>query len=465
MELAFNCTLYKFSKKRNSTKRPTGGTTFSIELKSPCDIIQPTIVINQANLGLIPNYAYIPQFERYYFVVSQKWENGLWHIGMKVDALATWKTEIGAQALYVTRCSQEYDGQIMDNLYPAKSKPTFSHIDKTSGWNSSDITTGTFVVGVAGQNTTYYTFTYNGLQLFLQYLLGTLYANELTSSWSSVYSDLDWIANPLQYITGITWFPFAYAGPPVSTIRVGYVDVPVAGGEVLGSGLVFFTTTFTPPKHPQATTRGEYLNNAPYSDYSLFYPPFGQIQLDPDIVANTTDLEALVYVDLRTGNATLTILDNDNTVLTSWIHSRIGQPYQTSEIKTQGTFDLAKTVGMIGSMAPAMATGNVAGVATGLISNGTNAIGDYARGKIPSARTLGSQGGMNSLRGDIILQCDFKELVDEDNISRGRPYCKVATINTLAGYIMVSDADVSIPAEVSELEEITQYMEGGFFYE
>ena len=56
-------------------------------------------------------------------------------------------------------------------------------------------------------------------------------------------------------------------------------------------------------------------------------------------------------------------------------------------------------------------------------------------------------------------------LVDEDNENRGRPLCKVRTINTLSGYILVTDADIEIAAMEAEQQEIRSYMEGGFFYE
>lgn len=467
--MAFSITTYQFNKKVNSTKRPSAGDavgTYNAELKDQCSIITPAIKLNIGTTAItIPNYVYVPVWDRYYFVTDIQFERGIWTLRLKVDALASWRTSIGSQSLYVTRAAADYDGAIMDTMYPAKSDSTFTNVIQNSGWETADLTAGTFVVGVAGQNTTYYTFSYAALQLFLQYILGSLYANELAGTWASVYSDLEWSANPLQYIVSINWFPFAYTGTAVSTIRVGFVDVPVAAGEVLGSGLVFFSHAMTPPEHPLAATKGEYLNNAPYADYDLFYPPFGQLQLDASVMANSDSLDLLVGVDLRTGLGTLSVLDNTNTILTSWQQAKVALPYQTTQIMTQGTFDLAKTAGWIGSMAPAMATGDVMGTASGLITGGINAMGDYARGKIPSARTIGSMGGMGSLRGSVALQCEFKNPVDEDNDNRGRPLCQVKTINTLSGYILVSDADIEIAAMEAEQQEIRNYMEGGFFYE
>jgi hypothetical protein len=469
--MAFEVKTYQFNKKVNSTKRPANGTELATYdatvLKDQCSILAPTIKLNiGTTTATIPNYVYIPIWDRYYFVTDIRWERGIWTLSLKVDALASWKTSIGAQSLYVTRAASQYDGKVMDNLYPAKSQPTYTNIIMDSAWNTTDLTTGTFVVGIAGQSTTYYKFGYDALQLFLQYILGPLYADDLVGLWATVYSELQWQANPLQYIVSINWFPFiATPLTGTSTVRVGYVDVPTVCSEVSGSGLVFFSHTVTPPEHPQAASRGEFLNGAPYSSYDLFYPPFGQIDLDATLLANSNSIDLLVGVDLRTGKGTLSVLDNTNTVITSWLHSQVSIPYQTTQIGTQGTFDISKALGMAGSMIPAMASANVSGMASGLISGGVSAVGDYARGKVPSARTLGSNGGMNSLRGSVTLQCEFKLLVDESNQDRGRPLCKVRTINTLSGYIMVSDADIEIAAMEAEQQEIRNYMEGGFFYE
>lgn len=465
--MAFQILTYQFNKKANSTKRPAAGTelgTYSAELKDNCSILAPVIKLNIGTTSAtIPNYAYIPEWNRYYFVTDIQWENGIWTIRLKVDAMATWKTQIGAQSLYVTRAASEYDGKIMDNLYPAKSEPVRVNEIRSTFWQIPDAEDGMFVVGIAGESVTYYQFSLNGLQLFLQYMLGGLYAAELTTNWADVFTSLNWEANPLQYIVSINWFPFNTGTTGLTSIKVGYVDVPVSAGET--TNLVYFSHTITPPKHPDAATRGEYLNNAPYAEYDLYYPPFGQIQLDPSLIGNSSSINLLAYVDLKTGKGTLTVLDNDTSVITSWVHSQVALPYQISQIIPQGTFDLASAINFAGNMAPAMASGNVLGTATGLISGGMNAIGDYARGKIPSVRTVGGVGGINSLVGNLTLQCEFKTLVDEDLENRGRPLCKVRTIGNLSGYIMVSDADIEIPAMEAEQQEIRNYLEGGFFYE
>ena len=152
--MALTVTFYKFEKKKNSTKLPTAPLNSlvynNVELKDDCDIMSPTIVINFAGeYPFIPNYCYIPAFERYYFVNSMRWNKGLWVFGLTVDVLASYKAKIGVQTLYVTRSASASDGTILDSMYPAKSATTFSNIIRTPFWETTNLEDGMFVVGIA----------------------------------------------------------------------------------------------------------------------------------------------------------------------------------------------------------------------------------------------------------------------------------------------------------------------------
>jgi hypothetical protein len=424
------------------------------------------------NLGLINNpaaynYAYIPTFNRYYFIREWTFQNALWYASLEVDVLATWKIQIGASTCYILRSSQEHNGAIMDTTYPATGASTYEESQVTdSPWTTDDIQNGIFVVGIAGQNTTYYLFTYDALQLFFDYLFSDVYAADLTDNWSITYPQLKAQTNPLQYITSIMWMPFISTGTDVSTIRVGWVDVPVAAWRVDGSGLRYGQIDFAVRRHPQSG-RGSYLNNAPYSSYNLFYPPWGTIPLDPDLVANSNTISAIWGVDLRTGQGTLTIgCGNGETVehIMSWTHSQVGLHYQVSQVVNKG-YGIGNTFAPVMSALTSAAVGNLVGAATGAISSTVSQIGDFAASKIPSATTIGSNGGMDSLRGTPALQYEWKNVVSEDNNHRGRPLCENRRIDTLSGFIMVSDADINLSATQEEQSSVRAHLEGGFFYE
>ena len=79
--MGISVNMYTFSKYANSTEQPAGaGTSFDCVLKDTSGVINPTIALKldmSFNVSAY-NYAYIPDFERYYFVREWTWERGLW---------------------------------------------------------------------------------------------------------------------------------------------------------------------------------------------------------------------------------------------------------------------------------------------------------------------------------------------------------------------------------------------------
>ena len=56
--------------------------------------------------------------------------------------------------------------------------------------------------------------------------------------------------------------------------------------------------------------------------------------------------------------------------------------------------------------------------------------------------------------------------VDQDLVEHGRPLCRVEKISDLAGgYVLCRDGDIEAPCTDGELDQISQYLTGGFFYE
>ena len=126
---------WTFSKRKNSTSKPTGNAAFTFSnvlLKDECGIISPVIEIyesaafNPYNL----NYAYIDSFHRYYFVSDWVWIVGRWECRLTVDVLASFKTEIGDADKYILRSAHTYNADIIDSFYPTKNKIT-AKITKT----------------------------------------------------------------------------------------------------------------------------------------------------------------------------------------------------------------------------------------------------------------------------------------------------------------------------------------------
>ena len=110
--------LYTFSKEKNSTVRPSGdGTRFSCILKDSSGTMAPVIKLdiglNNSPSGY--NYAYIPDFRKYYYVSEWVFEDRLWVAYLEEDTLATWRDYIGNQMFYVLRAANGSDGNITDD--------------------------------------------------------------------------------------------------------------------------------------------------------------------------------------------------------------------------------------------------------------------------------------------------------------------------------------------------------------
>ena len=148
--MSFKVDLYTLSKRDNSTKQPTGTPAeYDCILKDGCSIFTPAIKLD---LGLasdpsVYNYAYIPAFGRYYFIEDWFFSDRLWIANMRVDVLATYKTQIGSSSLYVMRAAGANDGDIIDTLYPAKTGCSFASDTKSNPWQAS-----CFVIGVVSAN-------------------------------------------------------------------------------------------------------------------------------------------------------------------------------------------------------------------------------------------------------------------------------------------------------------------------
>lgn len=460
----FEVIFYTFNKKVNSTKRPTEDTSqskYQVVAKDSINIMNPQVILNLST-GNAPesrNYAYIPSFDRYYFVDSWECNRGLWTANLSIDVLATYKNQIGSSSQYILRSSSEYDLSVPDNMYPALTTTSSIRDDAPQSPWVNNVADGMFVVGVVGTATIYYIMTPTIFQAFITYIMSDGYLDALIDGWSTLFPELKAQINPLQYISSIQWLPYPTTTPAsVTTIKVGYVNVvvPIAW-RVDGNSLVHYDHYFTVQRHPQSS-RGNYLNANPWSSYTLFYPPWGQIQLDPDIVANSSRLTCYWYIDLRTGRGTLRVYGgNNHESLMAMVTAQVSVPYQVSQVINSG-LGLTQLLQPVASLL----TGNYLGA----IGSTASAIGSGITGRIPSVKSVGSDGGMNSLHGLPSVLYEFKHIADEDLADRGRPLCKIRTISSLSGYVMVSDSHISISgATRNETSEINTLLEGGFFYE
>lgn len=94
---------------------------FTLEgtLKDDCSIVDPSIVV-AADANIVRfNYAYVVEFNRYYFINDiVALNNGMWTLSMHVDVLMSFKDQFLKLSAFVSRNEKEYDPLLVDDRFP-----------------------------------------------------------------------------------------------------------------------------------------------------------------------------------------------------------------------------------------------------------------------------------------------------------------------------------------------------------
>ena len=462
-----------FSKRNNSTKQPSGsGTAYTVYLKDNVSVLAPVFRIEGIDLTV----TYCQWNGRYYFVRDIVLSNNaIYEVHCEIDPMATWKSAIGSSSQYVLRSASQSDGRIVDMFYPSKKQiiTRQEYVSPLPTW-TYNVNSGYYVVGIVSGSATqsgaasmgtvqYYAFSPSAFNAFSQNIF-------TDANWTNFQTADRYSFNPIQYIASVLWFP---TQPPVSGqvlqgIKVGW-ELIGCTALVMTSLVDFLSYTVTPDDHPQASSRGSYLNAPPYSEYRLSFPPFGDIDIDGSLFSDRTTKTIGIHqrIDYVTGRSVLEVSIATSTGYTgTYILGRrecqFGVSIQLSQIAADRLGLVNDTIGTISGVVGNMLTGNPVGAITGAISG---IISGYQTAQ-PRVSSSGINDSMTSFTlGSHQLNEIYHYIVDEDNADCGRPLCQTKTISSLSGYILCANAEISIAGLPSERDQIVAYMDGGFFYE
>lgn len=460
-----NVQFYKIQKKLNSTYRPpTSGAVLTLQcnLKDGCDVLNPVIIVASTQETVDEfnpsdcNMCRIDPFNDRYYYCKWRVENGYWVAYCSIDVLASWKDEIAASSFYFLRTSTASDGDIIDRLYPAKSTPQVSRVGDQF-WYAGTYSLGTIVMTVIGNDAQTQYFSIDPVQfaVMTEKMFGTF-------DWADLGEEVDeqiakLVTDPFHYITSVRWYPM---GPTtglteVNSINFGYWTVAVSGCYRIGDTHVVTSSskTVTLNAHPQAASRGDFLNHEPFLTAEFFMPCFGRIKLDMNDIAVGTALNVTVSVDHRSGKAELQITQNGN-------------------IKAHATTQIACDVPLndVSVSVPDIVTGGIGGALAAIAGNFLgmlSGIGSSMEAAGGRQETKGAQGSVLAYNGKFQIVEYAYLLVDEDNADNGRPYCKNGTMSGLGeGYYIAENGNVSIMgAYKEETDAIKKALESGVYYQ
>lgn len=462
--MALTVKFYSVSKAVNSTALPTGEPMAEYECRmlDACSILRPVILLNvgpQAN-PTGANYAYIAEYNRYYWVSDWTVNRGQWVATLSIDPLASWKEEIGNTFQYVLRSSSESNPTVQDSMYPATSAATWDSAVPSVNPFAHELGSGEYVIGIVGGSgamgaVSYYVMTPAQFQSFGQKLYGDTSIYDIAAEQIAAFKAQ---FNPLQYIVYCQWFPFALPkGEVLSAVDFGWWQLTTQCYKLPANPIYIVTTEFALPNHPQLS-RGTYLNKSPYSRYDLIYGTFGNVPLDASGLPDTSNrtVNANMQVDLVTGYSILTVTSPGGGTL-AYASGKIGVDISLAQIAVDYKGAAVQAVQTVGA---AIASGG-ASLLTGGLSGISNAIDSL----VPQMRTSGSNGSIADYYIMPRIVCQFITIAAEDNERLGRPLCERRKINTLSGFLQTVDTELQIPATSGEIEMIKSYMEGGMHFD
>lgn len=476
---------YNVNKRENSTALPTGeGIVLSCLYKSPCSLLSPVLILEIE--FPVWNYCYIPSNSRYYFVGDPVWNDGFWEVPLQVDVLASFRTHVLESNLYVVRSESFPNNSVADALRTITSRRATTWAVADSPWEPLQ---GEYVMGIrgGGQSSTgvsYYVLSESQLTELMDSSVfdpttwdytrptdtGNVIAGFLEGSFDTVMDIIQkFVFDPLRYVTSIMYFPFEINTGKSVDVKFNFTDVHFTARELVSVARYqrMDEITFNVPHHPQG---GGWLTCEPYSQYTLYFEPFGSIALPSDRLGKASLLHTKCDVDCISGKTRLECwteyVDEEGVVHKAYLataYAKIGCDMEITFIRPNIGGIIGGATTMVGSLVSA--TPSLSGVFGGA--------GDIIDSIVnPEIRSVGGDSGgiLNAYQvgtnfKECRLQATFAYVVDTQKPERGEPDCHMRQLSTCAGYVQVSEGDIEMPGTLAEKSAVRSYLEGGIYIE
>lgn len=443
--------LYHFSKRKNSTKRPTGqGTSVPCLLKSATTFQNPMFILQKPMNDML-QFNYAKWADHYYFIDSTTSINaGQTEISCTEDVLATYKNEISNYTCFIERSSNQTT-LANDTMYIPTNDWILStrnviHKEKimTSTYSQQYIIRVVSRTGVAS----YYI---NGNQL--NDLLDYMYTE---SNFADVITDAitKLMFDPFKYIVDLKWIPFvdsAFNNSNVETIQLGFWDSGVMAKRIDEDTVVNFSYSFAFDNPLYAITDFRYYSPS-FSNYFIKLPFIGVVALNPYKIDESVN--ALYQFDATSGLCNV-FLQSKKVVFASY-QFQLSVPVQIGYASTNIAQLTTSAVSLVG----AGLQGNIAqGISSGIEAGRSITA--------PEISMLGTIGNISNILNNQILEFNSYACtsINPDGASEGYADGTVRSISGLSGYIKCRNASIEISGFTGDQEAVNNYLNSGFYYE
>lgn len=465
-----------FSKRKNSTKQPTGGTEVTAYLKDTTGVLNPTVVLH----AYVPGgavYAYIPDFNRYYFIDNIIYDSPDTELHLVVDPMASFKSEIGSYTGLMERTTDQiFSSPLITDPLNMPTMETTHRTASTVIGDSNPLFTdgaGTYVLTVMSQPPSQNaTGGVNGIAR--SYALGSASMAQLALQFldqNLLQTLISEFTNPMDAIVSCFWLPIdsSKLDTVQEMLKIGDNDMFYA--LYVQSRVVSRTGNISRTNIIPTGAGDNYLLRAPYATYSLYLPFIGLVPLDPELVFESSNLTYTCYVDVFTGDILYKIANYSGSKICTYGGScatqiPVGKSGMTSALGLAG--GLITTIGGaavgLGTLA---AGGGLALPALGALGAGAATMFKSAEihtqinGSNSSA--LGSRAGL-SIELHSWIKTPVLSITDGAAVN-GLPCHKYGNAANHAGFCRFTNPSIEIAGYDAERDQINGMMGEGFYYE
>ena len=279
-------------------------------------------------------------------------------------------------------------------------------------------------------------------------------------------------------------------GTAVTSIPFGWWSIK-SNASRISKGQFVKTLQIGFADHPQAADRGNWLNLAPYTMITAYFPPFGVFDIPPeDLVFGTVDnmvgrfIKATTTIDLQSGNGVLQFTNINNNIIME-ISSKVGVDMPLFAQSLDRNTDPAMSAILSGANAiiankdsgtdiPVMP--DLSGIfgdrwqtPTIRLPDFSGAVKNFVSGFLTASshlQSIGSAGSMAAYTRDPSFMIVHTILVDDDNTKNGRPLAKTVVLNTLSGYTTCQNPHIVLDGYTpTENDAVNAYLANGFYIE
>lgn len=442
--------LFHFSKRKNSTKRPTGqGTRVPCLLKSNTTFQNPVFKL-KLSLDSALQYNYLQWADHYYFISSTvSLNNDMVEISASEDVLATYRTEISNYTCFIERSAKQTT-LANDSMYIP-----------TNDWVSQSTIVGqpinTFVNGYA-RNYLLRTISVKGISTY--YVTGSQLDNlmEFIYTYGNIPDVIEsaitrLLFNPFQYIVDLKWLPFRLSSfyNISDSIKLGYWDSDITAALINDATCTFsYDLSLGNPLYADTDFR---FYNPAFSKYSVKLPFVGVIPINPT-KTNKGQLKATYNFDAVSGMSDVWLTSGANEY--AHFQCQLAVPVQIGYATTnigQLTTSLIDTATSAVTMNPIKAT--------------TSIVDAFQSVTAPEPNMVGTVGNISSILNNMDANsiCYACISIDPDGASEGYIDGVIRSISALSGFVKCRNASIQIAGFEGDQEQVNSYLNNGFYFE